>query len=112
MISNVRLPFPPASALEAAIRTMAALQRFQFAEVGRRNLEKELADLIRRSQAERAERDRRRDLVPYDEVLREFGVEIADREARPPLHHRRHVDAAVQRLLDSVGYVSDTGRAA
>lgn len=110
MISNVRLPFPPASALEAAIRTKAALQRFQFAEVERRNLEKELTDLIRRSQAERAERDRRRDLVPYSEVLREFGPEIANTEARPPIEQRRRVDAAVQRLLDSAGY--DTGRAA
>jgi hypothetical protein len=58
----------------------------------------------------RNDADRRRDLVPYAEVLREFGPEIANREARPPVEHRRHIDAAVQRLLDSVGY--DTGRAA
>lgn len=55
--------------------------------------------------------DRRRDLVAYDEVLREMGPEIANREARPPLHHRRHVDAAVASVLDSVGYETD-GRAA
>ena len=54
--------------------------------------------------------DRRRDLVPFDEVLREFGPEIANTQARPPVEHRRHIDAAVQRLLDSVEY--DTGRAA
>lgn len=48
--------------------------------------------------------DRRRDLVAYDEVLREMGPEIANTQARPPLHYRRHVDAAVQLLLDSVGY--------
>jgi len=54
--------------------------------------------------------DRRRDLVPYDEVLREMGPEIADKEARPPVEHRRRVDAAVAKVLADVGY--DTGRAA
>ena len=51
--------------------------------------------------------DRRRDLVAYDEVLREFGPEIANTQARPPLHHRRHVDAAVASVLDSVGYETE-----
>ena len=69
-------------------------------------LEQDLSALVRRAQ-DRADADRRRDLVPYDAVLREFGPEIANKKARPPLHHRRHVDAAVQRLLDSVGYVPD-----
>jgi len=49
--------------------------------------------------------DRRRDLVAYDEVLREMGPEIALREARPPLEHRQRVDAAVAKLLAEVGYV-------
>lgn len=53
--------------------------------------------------------DRRRDLVAYDEVLREFGPEIAHREARPPIERQR-VEAAVAKLLAEVGY--DTGRAA
>lgn len=56
--------------------------------------------------------DRRRDLVPFDEVLREFGPEIANTQARPPVEHRRRVDAAVQRIFDSIGYRPDTGRAA
>lgn len=54
--------------------------------------------------------ERRRDLVPYAEVLREFGPEIAHREARPPIEVRQRVDAAVAKLLAEVGY--DTGRAA
>lgn len=92
---------------------MVALQRFQVAsvaEVARRNLEKELTDLIRRSQADRAERERLRDLVPYSEVLSEFGREIADREARPPVEHRQRVDAAVAKLFADIGYAPDTGR--
>lgn len=55
--------------------------------------------------------DRRRDLVTYDEVLREMGPEIANREARPPIEHRRHVEAAVARMFADIGYVPDTGRA-
>ena len=43
-----------------------------------------LRDELEVAAIEYAEADRRRDLVPYDEVLREFGPEIADREARPP----------------------------
>jgi hypothetical protein len=58
------------------------------------------------------DRDRRRDLVAYAEVLSEFGPEIANREARPPLEHRQRVDAAVAKLLDSVGYQHDAGRPA
>ncbi len=56
--------------------------------------------------------DRRRDLVPYSEVLREFGPEIAHREARPPIEQRQRVDAAVAKPLDSVGYQHDAGRPA
>lgn len=55
--------------------------------------------------------DRRRDLVSYSEVLAEFGLEIAHREARPPLAQRQRVDAAVANLLAEVGYVAE-GRAA
>lgn len=55
--------------------------------------------------------DRRRDLVTYDEVLREMGPEIANREARPPIEHRRQVEAAVARIFADIGYVPDTGRA-
>lgn len=58
----------------------------------------------------RSDADRRRDLVPYAEVLQEFGSEIANREARPPIEHRRHVDAVVAKMLADVGY--DTGSAA
>lgn len=37
--------------------------------------------------SEQSEADRRRDLVPHAEVLREFGPEVANREARPPRGH-------------------------
>lgn len=54
--------------------------------------------------------DRRRDLVPYSEVLQEFGLEIANREARPPIEQRQRVDAAIAKIFADIGYVPD-GRA-
>lgn len=67
MLSILRVSFPSPNDLEALITIRAAFQ----------------LELARRAQ-DRADADRRRDLVPYAEVLAEFGKEIADREARPP----------------------------
>lgn len=110
MISKLRSPVSPPPALDVSIKTMATLRTYEFAEVRRRSLELELADLLRRAQ-DRADADRRRDLVAYDEVLREMGPEIANREARPPIEHRRHVEAAIAKLFADIGYVPDNGRA-
>lgn len=98
MLSTLRVSFPSANDLEALIMIRAAFQ-----------LERDLSALVRRAQ-DRADADRRRDLVAYDEVLREMDPEIANKEARPPIEARQRVDAAVAKLLTDVGY--DTGRAA
>ena len=52
--------------------------------------------------------DRRRDLVSYNEVLKEFGPEIAAREARPP---RSRIDELMAALFRELGYWPDYRRA-
>ena len=56
--------------------------------------------------------DRRRDLVPYNEVLREFGPEIADSEARPPVDKGRLAEQRLNTMFKRLGYRPDEGRAA
>lgn len=56
--------------------------------------------------------DRRRDLVPYDEVLREMGPEIANREARPPVDKGRLAEQRLNTMFKRLGYRPDEGRAA
>ena len=54
-----------------------------------------------------ADRQRRRDLIPYAEVLREFGPAIARREARAPAEV---INAEVRDILAERGYVADEVR--
>lgn len=111
MFTKFQSPIPRPLVLEAALEKMATLQRFHLAEIVRCDLERELNKLIWHSQEDRAERERRRDLVPYDEVLREMGKEIAEREARPPVDKGRLAAQRLASMFEGLGYRPDEGRA-
>lgn len=58
-----------------------------------------------------ADRQRRRDLVPFHDVLREFGPDVARREARVPAHV---IQKEIEEIFAERGYVADaptSGRA-
>ncbi|SDH22426.1 hypothetical protein [Bosea robiniae] len=57
--------------------------------------------------SDEVDRDRRRDLVPYAEVLAEFGKEIADREARPPADKGRLAKQRLAAMFEGLGYRPD-----
>lgn len=51
-----------------------------------------------------AARQRLRDLVPFSDVLREFGPEVARRESRPPAEV---IQREIQEIFAERGYVAE-----
>ncbi len=54
--------------------------------------------------SDEADRQRRRDLVPFSDVLREVGPAVARREARVPAHV---IEAEIREIFAECGYVAD-----